>query len=68
MYNGEINGDYDEDTADAVYAFQMRTGLYPYGVFDITTQHELYERMKSSKVEHDDQLNAALEHFGIKSE
>ena len=68
LYNGEINGDYDEDTADAVYAFQMRTGLYPYGVFDITTQHELYERMKGSKVEHDDQLNAALEHFGIKSE
>lgn len=65
LYDGEINDEYDAATADAIYNFQSRTGLYPYGTFDLTTQHELYERMKATKVEHDDQLKAALEHFGI---
>lgn len=68
LYSGEINEEYDSATADAVYAFQSRTGLYPYGVLDITTQHELYERLRLSKVEHDDQLSAVLEHFGITAE
>ncbi len=64
-FKGEINEEYDNDLTNAVYKFQAQTGLYPYGVLDYTTQHELYERMKSSKVVHDNQLDKALEYFGI---
>lgn len=65
IYNGNIDDKYDEALYTAVYSFQNSTGLYPYGVLDLTTQHELYERVKLAKTEKDNQLNAALEHFGI---
>ncbi len=65
VFNGEINEEYDEDIERAVFLFQTETGLYPYGVLDITTQHQLYTRLEKSKVEHDDQLDRALEEFGI---
>lgn len=64
-YNGEINDIYDKDMYDAVYRFQMSTGLYPYGVLDITTQHELYTRLELSRVLKDEQLDAALSRFNI---
>ncbi len=64
-FEGEVNEEYDKALYDAVYKFQTNTGLYPYGVLDYTTQHELYERMSSSKVINDEQLKKALEHFGI---
>lgn len=67
-YKGEINDVYDREMADAVYKFQMGTGLYPYGVLDLTTQNSLYTRLAKSKVLHDDQLDAALSHFDIKRE
>lgn len=67
-YNGEIDDEYDEELSNAVYKFQMQTGLYPYGVLDYTTQHELYTRIKLSKVVEDEQLNAALARFGINPE
>ena len=67
-YKGEINDVYDQETADAVYRFQMGTGLYPYGVLDLTTQNALYNRLAKSKVLHDEQLDAALSHFDIKRE
>ena len=67
-YKGEINDVYDQETADAVYRLQMGTGLYPYGVLDLTTQNALYNRLAKSKVLHDEQLDAALSHFDIKRE
>lgn len=66
LYKGEIDDVYDEALEKAVFLFQNEIGLYPYGVLDITTQHQLYTRLEKSKVEHDDQLNRALEEFGIK--
>ena len=65
-YKGEINDVYDNELSNAVYKFQAQTGLYPYGVLDYTTQHELYTRIKMSKVVNDDQLDEALIRFGIK--
>lgn len=62
-YSGETNDVYDEELFNAVYRFQQQTGLYPYGVLDYTTQHELYNRIKLSKVVNDDQLDAAIEYF-----
>lgn len=67
-YDGEINEVYDEDTAQAVKDFQAATNLYPYGVLDLTTQHELYTRLEKSKVVNDDQLDAAFTHFGMTRE
>lgn len=64
-YGGEVNDVYDKEMYDAVYKFQMSTGLYPYGVLDMTTQHELYTRLELSKVLIDEQLDAALRRFGI---
>ena len=66
-YTGEIDSVYDKALSNAVYKFQAQTGLYPYGVLDYTTQHELYTRIKISKVVHDDQLDEALIRFGIKN-
>ena len=43
--------------------FQEAMKLYPYGVMDFTTQMNLYEKLKSMKVEVDDQLEAAIEAF-----
>lgn len=67
-YEGEINEDFDKEFENAVVTFQTVAGLYPYGVFDFTTQHELYSRMKKSKVVHDDQLDAAFAYFGMTRE
>lgn len=62
-YKGEIDDVYDEDMSAAVYRFQAATGLYPYGVLDLTTQRELYTRMEKSKVMQDNQLDAAFDWF-----
>lgn len=64
-FDGVINETYDEALFYAVKDFQSMTGLYPYGVLDLTTQHELYTRLQKSKVVHDDQLDAAFSHFGM---
>ncbi|MDO5310286.1 MAG: S41 family peptidase [Clostridia bacterium] len=60
-YNGVLDDVYDEDMSAAVYRFQAATGLYPYGVLDLTTQRELYTRMEKSKVMQDNQLDAAFD-------
>lgn len=67
-YSGEINEIYDAELEDAVTDFQSYTGLYPYGVLDLTTQNELYNRMQMSKVVHDDQLDEAFSFFGMTRE
>lgn len=65
VFDGAINETYDEALFRAVKDFQSMTGLYPYGVLDLTTQHELYTRLQKSKVVHDDQLDAAFSYFGM---
>ncbi len=63
IYIGEINDIYDENLKSAVNMFQQAKGLYPYGVLDITTQMSLYETLRTTKVEVDDQLQAAIDAF-----
>ena len=63
FFIGEINDVYDENLKIAVSTYQQYKGLYPYGVLDITTQHNLYETMKKVEVEVDDQLQAAINAF-----
>ena len=66
LYSGEINDEFDNDMYYAVYAFQKQVKVFPYGVMDITTQIQLRNYMATVKVEHDNQLEAAFEHFGMK--
>ena len=59
-YRLEVNDVYDELTANAVTNFQSNTGLFPYGVADITTQIRLNDELKISKVLVDKQYERAL--------
>lgn len=61
LYFGEINDLYDENMRVAVATFQEAMKLYSYGVLDFTTQTQLYEKVKSLKIEQDDQLEAAID-------
>ncbi len=63
IFVGEINDIYDENLKIAVTTYQRVQGLYPYGVLDITTQHNLYETLRNSEIEVDDQLAAAKKWF-----
>lgn len=63
IYIGEINDVYDENLKGAVAVFQEAMELYPYGVLDFSTQMNLYEKLKSMKIEVDDQLEAAIDAF-----
>ncbi len=63
IFIGEINETYDENLKIAVNTFQKLKGLFPYGVLDITTQMNLYDTLKTSTVEVDDQLQTAIDMF-----
>lgn len=63
LFVGEINDIYDENLKIAVNNYQQYKGLYPYGVLDITTQLNLYETLRETEVEVDDQLQAAIDAF-----
>ncbi len=63
IFIGEVNETYDENLKIAVNTFQKIKGLFPYGVLDITTQINLYDTLKTSTVEVDDQLQRAIELF-----
>ncbi len=63
VFIGEVNETYDENLKIAVNTYQKIKGLFPYGVLDITTQMNLYDTMKTSTVEADDQLQRAIEMF-----
>ncbi len=65
LYQGELNETYDRDLYYAVYSFQSQTGLYPYGVLDLTTQLQLRNQLGQSEMEHDDQLIEAFAFFGM---
>ncbi len=66
LYQGEMNEEFDRDLYYAVYAFQNQTGLYPYGVLDLTTQLQLRNQMGISEMEIDDQMKEAFAYFGMK--
>lgn len=63
VFIGEVNDVYDENLKIAVTTYQKLDNLFPYGVLDITTQMNLYDQLKTSKVESDDQLQRAIEMF-----
>jgi len=63
IFVGEVNEVYDENLKIAVHSYQKADGLFPYGVLDITTQMNLYDTIKTAKVENDDQLQAAIDIF-----
>ncbi len=63
IYIGEVNDIYDENLKSAVKVYQQAKGLYPYGVLDITTQMNLYETLRTTEIEVDDQLQAAIDTF-----
>lgn len=63
LFYGEINDIYDENLKIAVNTYQEAKGLYPYGVLDLTTQMSLYDTVSASKIEVDDQLQAAIDAF-----
>ncbi len=63
IFIGEINEVYDENLKIAVATYQKLDGLFSYGVLDITTQLNMYDKLKTSKYESDDQLQRAIEMF-----
>ncbi len=56
---------FGSDLADAIQRFQAMHGLFPYGVLDLTTQRELYKALVETQELVDEQLNAAMRHYGI---
>ena len=58
---GIPNEEFDENMFYAVMDFQYLTGLYPYGVLDITTQMRIEEIISQSDVMLDTQLDKAIE-------
>ena len=66
LYTGNIDDPYfDDELAAAITYFQANRGLFPYGVLDLTTQREVYKALLETRQEIDDQLDAAMRHFGI---
>lgn len=65
LYTGTLDETFDAGMADAVTAFQSAEGLYPYGVLDLTTQISMYNQLEMTQVVVDNQLDAALDYFGI---
>lgn len=57
----DVNDVYDIKTADAVSNFQKNSGIFSYGVADITTQIKINDILKTSKVSVDRQLEKAIE-------
>lgn len=60
---GEPDEYFGEDTERAVRLFQSRTGLYVYGVCDITTQTKIRDIILETKFETDTQLDYAINLF-----
>ncbi len=63
IFVGELNDIYDENLKIAITTFQKLAGLFPYGVLDLTTQLNMYDKLKTTTVEVDDQLNRAIDMF-----
>lgn len=54
---------FDKETFNAVMIFQKLSGLYPYGVMDITTQNYLVNTFSEATKEVDKQMEAAIDFF-----
>lgn len=67
-YGGEINETFDAGLESAVYKFQEKSGLFPYGVLDISTQATIENQFYVIEETTDDQLITAYEYFGGKRE
>ncbi len=65
IFQGEINDVYDRDLYYAVYAFQKQTGLFPYGVLDLTTQGQIQSYLGQAKIIVDEQKAAGFAYFGM---
>lgn len=63
-YNGEEDEYFDEYLEQAVYAFQEKAGLYPYGVLDFSTQATMQNEFCKLEEVVDDQLITAYEYLG----
>lgn len=60
---GLPDNEYDENTYNAIYSLQKTTGLYPYGVADITTQLKIEELLNGSQVTENNSLKKAVDIF-----
>ena len=63
-YQGTINDHFDSLLAKAVYDFQEESGLFPYGVLDISTQKKIEEKFSETEEKVDSQLLRAYMNFG----
>ncbi len=63
LFIGQVNDIYDENLKIAVSLFQSATGLFSYGVLDLTTQMRLYDEFRKVEFLVDNQLQAALDIF-----
>ncbi|MBR4721179.1 MAG: PDZ domain-containing protein [Clostridia bacterium] len=65
-YQGEADDYFDYALSVAVSEFQEESGLFPYGVLDISTQKELEKEFSELDEIVDNQFFAAYEYFGGK--
>ncbi|MCX7714727.1 MAG: S41 family peptidase [Clostridia bacterium] len=63
-YVGDVDNEFTEDTEDAVKAFQSDSGLFSYGVLDITTQVAINNKFLQMEEVIDNQLKRAYEVLG----
>ncbi len=63
-YFGTVDENFDTGLENAVYKFQQDTGLYPYGVLDISTQATLENKFYVIDEIIDEQFYSAYEYFG----
>ncbi len=59
--------EYDEKTYNAINRLQKTTGLYPYGVADITTQLKIEELLRGTQVTNNASFKKAVEIFSGES-
>lgn len=67
-YMGTIDEYYNDAVRISVQKFQEDTGLYPYGVLDVTTQVKIENAFAKLEVVVDRQLQTAYEKFGGNAE
>jgi len=61
---GEVDEVFTTETENAIYRFQEETGLYPYGVLDITTQVKINNKFYEMTEVLDKQFDRAYELMG----
>lgn len=66
LYHGSLDEYFDMELEEAVRAFQEESGLYPYGVLDISTQVKIENTFYKLEEMVDDQFYTAYERLGGK--